>query len=905
MKVAAFAALAMLVSGSVAGQSAVNQDAPRFRSGVELTPIDVTVVDGQGRPVIGLMPADFKVVIDGAPRRVISAEWISLTSQPGAEAAVVEGYSSNEQATGGRLIVIAIDQANIRFGGGRALAGTIDRFLDKLSGSDRVALVAFGSGTPSVPFTADRSRIKQVVARMNGQMESPQLKSAHSISLSSAAQITRDPGALDRIVDEDCPPDTPQSARARELCKTEIVEEASEILLAAERPRDATIKALTDVLTSLKSIDAPKSLLLISEGLAMFDGDGDTSSQLTALGSLAATARTTIYALRLGDQLFNTTGGTRSASPLDDARFRADGLQTLTSVARGALFTVTGTGEAAFDRIESELSGYYLLGVELGTGLPGGKPSALRVDVSRSGVTIRTRKTISAPVAGREAVDRSPLSAAVAALTSPLTLSALSLRVISFNFQGSDSSRIQLLIHAQIGQTYTAPQSVAVAYMITDATGRVLESQAVTQQMAPAGAGVPSPLAFSAGAALPPGDYSLKLVAAEGDKVGSVETPLHVALVDAGALTLSDLTVGGPLLSGREPISPTVDYTIRFGVVHGYVEAYGPAALTATVRYEIARDAQSPALLTEVVPARSVNQSRAIFSKRLSTGSLPPGRYQLRAVVITGDTPAATLSRAFVIAEPGVLTATSSTSRADVVLGSGTELFLPIEPGDLARPFQPADALRIEILEPFVSRVPAEAKTAFDEGLASFRKRDYVAAEKSFKRAIRPNQDFTAAVAYLAASFAASGHDVEAAGAWQTALVGGSDLPQIYLWLGHALLRTHDLSSARTILEQAAHRWPTDTRFARPLAVVNATTGRGSEAIDLLQQYLAANHDDVDALYLGVLWVYHIRLSGSVLRDRAADLKLAQTYAGEYRRANGPKQLLVTQWLDYLEKSDR
>ena len=68
---------------------------------------------------------------------------------------------------------------------------------------------------------------------------------------------------------------------------------------------------------------------------------------------------------------------------------------------------------------------------------------------------------------------------------SPLTLSALPLRVISFNFQGSDPSRIQLLIHAQVGQSYTAAQSVAVAYMITDSTGRVVESQAVSEQTGP------------------------------------------------------------------------------------------------------------------------------------------------------------------------------------------------------------------------------------------------------------------------------------------------------------------------------------------------------------------------------------------------------------------------------------
>jgi tetratricopeptide (TPR) repeat protein len=240
-----------------------------------------------------------------------------------------------------------------------------------------------------------------------------------------------------------------------------------------------------------------------------------------------------------------------------------------------------------------------------------------------------------------------------------------------------------------------------------------------------------------------------------------------------------------------------------------------------------------------------------------------------------------------------------------VVLGSGTELFLPIEPRDLAAPFQAADALRPEILEPFVARVPAAAKADFDAGLAALRRRDYVAAETSFKRAIRPNQDFTTAVAYLAVSFAATGHDAEAASAWQTALAGGSDLPQIYLWLGNTLLRTHDFSRARSTLEDATRRWPADTRLARPLAMLNATTGRGYEAIQLLQRHLAANRGDVDALYLGVQWIYQIHLNGGSIRDRAADLKLAQTYADEYKQANGPKLLLVAQWLDYLDKSVR
>src|SRR5204862_8155448 len=132
----------------------------------------------------------------------------------------------------------------------------------------------------------------------------------------------------------------------------------------------------------------------------------------------------------------------------------------------------------------------------------------------------------------------------------------------------------------------------------------------------------------------------------------------------------------------------------------------------------------------------------------------PPGRYYLRASIAMADAAQKILSRAFEIVEPAALTATANTSRTDVVTDSGTERFRPVESGDIAVPFQTADALRPDILAPFIARVPAAARPGFDAGVDYLRKRDYTAAESSFKRAIVPNLDFTAAVSYLAVTFA-------------------------------------------------------------------------------------------------------------------------------------------------------
>jgi hypothetical protein len=210
------------------------------------------------------------------------------------------------QTTGRRLIVLAADQSNIRFGGGRALVGTIDRFLDDLSGSDRIALVGLGRGMQSIPFTADRDRVKQAVARLNGQMEAPATTPMFNIGLTLPAALAiarRDPVMLERYL-QNCSAlrngDNPRAdPNGRDTCEQEIIREANEAVDAANQHRDPTIRALTDLMSGLKAIDAPKSLVLISEGFAMFDDDNDTSSRLTLLGSQAAAARTSIYALRL------------------------------------------------------------------------------------------------------------------------------------------------------------------------------------------------------------------------------------------------------------------------------------------------------------------------------------------------------------------------------------------------------------------------------------------------------------------------------------------------------------------------------------------------------------------------------------------------------------------------------
>jgi tetratricopeptide (TPR) repeat protein len=258
------------------------------------------------------------------------------------------------------------------------------------------------------------------------------------------------------------------------------------------------------------------------------------------------------------------------------------------------------------------------------------------------------------------------------------------------------------------------------------------------------------------------------------------------------------------------------------------------------------------------------------------------------------------MTRAFEVAAPAVLMASAE--------GGGnaptppSEIFLPVEDLMLAPAFRRDEASRAEILQTFRERVAEPAVSAFDRGVAALAAGDYGRAETSFKSAIQLDADSTAPLVYLGATFAAAGLDEQAAGAWQTALIDGSDLPQIYAWLSAALMRTRSLVEARGILEEAIASWPNDTRFAKPLALLYATFGQGREAVRTIERHIEHNPDDSEALSLAVEWIYHLHTSGAVARTRAEDVKIARSYTEAYERAQGPRTALVREWMSALEK---
>jgi tetratricopeptide (TPR) repeat protein len=613
---------------------------------------------------------------------------------------------------------------------------------------------------------------------------------------------------------------------------------------------------------------------------------------------LAAAARTTLYVLHINETGFDANSGRRPPSAIEARRIGVVGLEALANAAGGSLFTINGAGTGVFDRLQAELSGYYLVGVQPDPRDRDGRSHPIRIDVPWNGAVVRSRRQL---VNASPPVDRrSPQDAVTAGLSSPLPMSALPVRVATFALQGTEPNKVQLLIHADVGNNYSAARRVSLGYSILDQNGQEVDTRRLDSRLPPVMNGVPSALQFVAGASLPPGDYTLKLAVADGERSGSVEHPFHAKLFESGAVKLSELMAGGPI-AVRELLSPTVGYTVTFGSVHGYLEAYGDQAEAVTVKYEIAAGSSAPTLLAANVPGRLFGDDRMIFSLVMPVQQLPPGRYVLRALVSLAARPLKTLTRPFEIAAAAPVAA--STEGSSAIADVDADIFLPVDEQVFIRPFKRDEALNPDVVKLFRDRLAPAAQVAFDSGVASLASGDYLKAEASLKSVVGPDIDSTALLAYLGVIYAANDDDMLAVGAWQTALFGGADIPQLYAWLSQGQWRRHSLPDAQDILEEAHEKWPSDARFTGPLAAVYATFGKGKEAALLLEQYLDKSPDDVEAARVGVEWLYQVHAAGRVVHTVAEDVTLARAWAARY--GSGPRQALVKQWLGVLERETR
>ena len=627
---------------------------PPFRSSIDLVQVDVSAVDGDGRPIRDLTAEDFDLRVDGKPRRIVSAQFITVpsgvampaaSSAPGVAAAA--SYSSNAETSGGRLIMIVADRGSITAGRSKSAMDAASRFVERLNPSDRVALASIPRG-PQVDFTADHRLVQRLLQQIDGTAPPP--VGLRNVGVADALAFERkDKFATERIYERECgvPSSDTRSGGNSEVvvCMSQVKSEADQIAAEVRQRARESINGLRALLERLPPSTTPKILVYISEGLVT----ANEASQLAWLEAKAAASHVTMYALHLQVSEYDAARRRPVVTYSDDRVALEEGLYLMTGVTRGDVFRVVSNSDFAFQRLSLELSGYYLLSFEPEVGERNGRPHDIQVGVNRKGATVRSRRqfTIAPTVVKTAAADITAL------LRDPLPMSEIPIKVTTYSFREGHTDRIRLLIAADVAQAAGTSGDLSLGYVLVDFDRQLAASQ-LDSKLTPTTHLAGGTQRYFSTAVIDRGRYTLKLAAVdEAGRRGTIERVVRAQLTTAGPLQITDLLIAeSSEADGNMPASPTVDGDFSGGTLHGYLEIFAEAPEVldaATVSLEIAATPGSNALRHAPAPLRTAQDDAGcrIAGASVSIGDLPAGEYVARAIVSIGTRRVGEVSRAF------------------------------------------------------------------------------------------------------------------------------------------------------------------------------------------------------------------------------------------------------------------
>ncbi|MSO81971.1 MAG: VWA domain-containing protein [Acidobacteria bacterium] len=904
--VSAVSAASLSAQAQTQTQAPDPAQSPTFRTGIDLIAVDVAVVDGKSQPVEDLRAPDFIVKIDGAPRRVVSAEHVKIDVAAARREAAdpfESLYTTNLKPSNGRQIVIAVDQLGIRFGGARSLLASAAKFLDRLSPADRVAFIAYPEPGVQVAFTSDHLRLKRGMELVVGR-QSP-FAGKFNIGVYEAIAISEkaDSRVFGEVVTRECPR---MSGFAREQCERDVMSDSSTLVRSVRQNTTDSLRGLYDLLLSLSVFEGPKTLILLSEGMVL-----DTPSDLDSIIRAAAAARVTINVLLMDVPRDDITVAQLRPTVTEDRDMQVSGLADLAAASRGSLYYIIGTGEAIFERLAGEMLAYYMLGVEQVPDDRDGKPHRIDVAVQRRNVTVRSRRAfvLSSPTTTRRNAEETLLDT----LKSPFGVAEIPLRVTTFTQKDTASDKTRIVLAAEVGQPGGEPEEFTVGYVLLDSDGKVVAGTADKRTLSVPNGFANAPRDYLGEILVEPGNYSLRfgVVDASGRR-GGVIREVNAWKLGGEEFALGDLLIGDAGPDARARIRPGVEPRVvaNLGAV---LEVYStiPGLLDATtVSFEIADSQDSPALITgpaEVITGAQPTQR--LVQGMLSATLLPSGRYVARARILRGDNVAGVLVRPFILDVPAATAAaasspfmrgavtkfdprTTTTPQMVRTLLDSVEKRFP----DMKGPLVEARAGRYGTAAVDALIGGDQAAAAFFKGLDWYFKGQLGQAATQLELAAGPRRDFFAAAFYLGAAFAAAGRDREAAGVWQMA-IGTEPRPQLaYTLLADAWLRDGQAASVVDVLKPAYERTPGDDEIAHRLMAAYLKLGRYEEALPVLDSYLSRHLTDETALFAAVFAHYQAATRERLVLSAADQAKLARyvrAYSGAYKA-------LLTKYLDNM-----
>ena len=395
-----------------------------YRAATALLRLDVSVIDQAGRSIPDLRPADFQVEIDGRARKVLFADF---TASERVAAAPVPSYLLNTSRLGGRAVAVLVDLESIRAGAERPLLDTAARLVESLRAVDAVSLVPIQGR--SVPFTREHKQIAEAIRALRGTSNVTNFR--HWFTFEEALAYERgDKRTIDEVVERECSADVEAARAASNLlavCPPDLIRETRERLFFERQHIDVVLAQLLDVAQTLRAIEAPSTILLISGGMGF---DQTTLGRYQQVADLVKQSGALLYSIQL-DQPDVDASASRRAKTSTYSSDRQAGLANIATMSGGAFFDGIGRAAGVFERLRTEIAEPYLLGIEVEPGDLAEKGHDVRVVVARPNVTVRSRAHLAAPPSGTDVDAR-----LAGLLAQPVDLADLSVAAAAYTVRG-------------------------------------------------------------------------------------------------------------------------------------------------------------------------------------------------------------------------------------------------------------------------------------------------------------------------------------------------------------------------------------------------------------------------------------------------------------------------------------
>src|SRR5688572_448573 len=532
----------ILAGSAVPAAAQAPTQAPVFRGGVKLVTLDVTVVDGEGKPVAGLTPADFSATINGTAARVQTLDFqqfgqdriddppAPVTGAPVAGGAPVPARTTR-LTRGPQTFLLLFDDLSFVPGAGKALQFAVDKMLKQLDVSDLVGMATTSGLESPVSPTRDRAALFAAIKRLAGRQTDnadPYFISAKEVS--EIARGLRD--ALATVIRREClggSPGRPATLAQTDpggVCADRVAAHARRLASTALRQKTDQFNALHHAIEAMSQAPAPRVIVLLSAGISV-DASPQVREAIEQLSALAARSAVQVYALldEPDDINMREDSEVRVRARREEAAFLFGGLQSAAGAAGGAAFRVVGQPDRFFSRIISETSAVYRLGIELPAKVVETSDLRAKVKVLREGVHVRSTgralpEEALAPVTREEAI-KTALEHGSEARGVPLSVATRSRK--------DAAGGVQIMVDARIPGDVAAP--ISAAFGLVDAAGRIVLNS--RREVTTAKAGAEHQILFVMRAEA--GDYRLRFVAADGaDRIGSTEVPVSARLTRAG-----------------------------------------------------------------------------------------------------------------------------------------------------------------------------------------------------------------------------------------------------------------------------------------------------------------------------------------------------------------------------------